>query len=295
MSLLEQQQLEQQRLAESTLRQAAARRKFNQLIKVESVGIEEFQHPNNPELTAKALKVYYSGVYGYILKDMIDDYDFKSLQTFIGGQFDVFIEQVFKDDEENLIFLANRKDALEHQSEIFWNKAKVGQVHDAFISGVDRYTVWLIIEGVRVRMTRDEYSYKFQSDLQLVAMVGDTMQVRIVNLDKEERKVKVSRRVLEADPKTFLKDYKVGGTYGAVVEHLDYENGNGVFVTLSPKGITALAGFPDFKLGKHLQVGSRVNFRVRYVDENRGFIGGTIFDPSMGQVNRAQGANYGKR
>lgn len=274
--------------AEADIREAKRKRKQNFLITAQAVGIETLKRDN---LKIDVLKVYYHGVYGYIPKHLMDDYEFKSLQSFADGEFTFFVEDVFEENGE-VVFLANRKDALVYQAEQFWKKAKVGQRYSAFVSGVDRFNVWLLVNGVRVQMNREEYSYKFTKDLQLEVFIGDVFDVKITEIDVENKKVEVSRKILEEDPRIYLKDYKVGSTYAATVENIDPELG--VFVTLKPKGIVAKAGFPPLQTGRLLREGANVNFKVTWINEDKGFVGGLIIIPRVGQINKALGQSNGR-
>lgn len=274
--------------AEADIREAKRQRKQNFLVTAQAVGIETLKRGS---LKTDVLKLYYNGVYGYIPKNLMDDYEFKSLQSFTGGEYTFFVDDVFEENGE-LVFLANRKDALAYQAEQFWKKAKVGQHYQAFVSGVDRFNVWLLINGVRVQMNRVEYSYKFTKDLQLEIFIGDVFEVQITEIDAENKKVEVSRKILEADPRIYLKDYKVSSTYVATVENIDVERG--VFVTLMPKGVVAKAGFPPLQTGRLLKEGAKVNFKITWIDEEKGLVGGLIIIPRVGQINKALGQNNGR-
>ncbi|MFY0519300.1 hypothetical protein ACOMCU_15955 [Lysinibacillus sp. UGB7] len=285
MTMLEEQLKEKRMYAAAALRDA---RRFKRFITVTSVGVEELERAGTK---IECLKVYFDGVYGYIPKDKIDDYDFRSLFSFVDGEFQVTVEEVISD-EHNSFFIGNRKAALEKQAEMFWNSAKdgqskEGQIYDAFVSGVDKTNIYLIINGVRTRMTKEEYSYSYHSDLREVIAIGDQIEIQIVTINVEEKKLKVSRRVLEADPKTFLSEYKAGGVYAAEVNNINTDVG-GVFVTLKPRGITALAQFPSMRVGQHINVGDKVNFKVSRVDLQSGHIYGHVVIPKVSQISKAR-------
>lgn len=280
MTILEDQLREQRMYAEANLRDA---RRFKRFITVTSVGVEEL---TMADTTVECLKVYYDGIYGYIPKDKMDEYDFRSLYSFVDGEFQVTVEEVISD-EHNSFFIGNRKVALEKQAEMFWNSAKEGQVQDAFVSGIDKTNVYLIISGVRTRMSKEEYSYTYHRDLREVITRGEHIDVRIVSLNAEDKKLKVSRRVLEADPKTFLSEYKPGGLYAAEVNNINSEVG-GVFVTLKPRGISALAQFPSMRVGQHIKEGQKVQFKVSRVDLLTGHIYGHVVIPKVQQIGKAR-------
>ncbi|MEB2280137.1 hypothetical protein LAV73_09025 [Lysinibacillus xylanilyticus] len=279
MTILEEQLREKRMYAEANLRDA---RRFKRFITVTSIGVEELELGGTQ---VECLKVYFDGIYGYIPKDKMDDYEFRSLFSFVDGEFQVNVEEVISDDN-NSFFIGNRKAALEKQAEMFWDTAKVGQVHDAFVSGVDKANVYLIISGVRIRMSKEEYSYTYHRDLREVIARGEHIDVQINTLNVEDKKLKVSRRVLEADPKTFLSEYKAGGIYAAEVNNINTEVG-GVFVTLKPRGISALAQFPSMRVGQHIKEGQKVQFKVSRVDLQTGHIYGHVVIPRVQQIGKA--------
>lgn len=284
MSILEEQLNEKRAYATASLKEA---RRFNRFITVTSVGVESLELAG---YTVECLKVYFDGVYGYIPKDKMDDYEFRSLNAFVDGEFQVFVEQVITD-EHNTFFIGNRKEALTFQADLFWAgaaKRKVeGQIFEAFVSGVDRANVYLIINGVRHRMAKEDYSYSYHRDLRDEVATGSTIEVKITSIDAETKKLTASRRVLEADPRTFLSEYKEGGTYAAEVNNIDFER-NGIFVTLKPRGITALANLPALRVGKHIEVGDTVNFKVTNVDLGKGTIFGRVIVQKVAQMGKAR-------
>lgn len=280
MTMLEDELKEKRMYAEATLKEA---RRFKRFITVTSVGVETLELSTS---SIECLKVYFEGIYGYIPKTKMDDYEFKSLNAFVDGEFEVVVEDVITD-EYSTFFIGNRTEALNIQANLFWNSAKEGQVHNAFVSGVDKTNLYLIISGVRTRMPKEEYSYSYYRDLREVIPRGERIEVKITSLDTEEKKIKVSRRILEADPKTFLSEYKQGGTYAAEVNNISTEVG-GVFVSLKPRGISALAQFPSMRIGQHLNEGENVSFKVSRVDLETGHIYGHLVLPKAHQIGKAR-------
>lgn len=281
MAILSEQLKEQRMYAEAQLKNA---RNFNRFITVKSIGIEPLELGGQ---TIECLKVYYEGVYGYIPKDRMDDYEFRSLYSFVNGEFQVTVETIISDDHDTF-FIGNRKAALQKQEELFWKSAKKGQLHNAFVSGVDKTNLYLIVNGVRIRMPKEEYSYSYHHDLREVVAIGETMNVCITSINNEEQKLEVSRRVLEVDPSKHLSQYKVGGVYACEINNIDFERAS-VFVTLEPHGITALAKMPALRIGQHLKVGDKqLSFKVNRVDLDKGHIFGHIIVPKVAQIAKAR-------
>ncbi|MER2005879.1 MAG: S1 RNA-binding domain-containing protein [Psychrobacillus sp.] len=269
------------------IKEAYRQREKKHVFTAKAIGIEKLELNGHKQ---EVLKLYYNGVYGYIPKSLMDDYDFRSLQSFVGAEFDFVVTQLIEEAGERL-FLGNRKLALEYQAEKFWRNAKEAQRFEAFVSGVDRFNVYVLIQGVRTRLSREDYSHVYEPDLQNVVFIGDTIEVAITELDKENKKVEVSRKVLEEDPMSYLREYKVKGSYQGTIINIDIDNG--IFVRLEPRGLIARAGFPPGMKSSILEVGTQVNFKVTNILEKKGHIHGIIIIPRTGQLNRAKGRVYG--
>lgn len=284
MSVLDQQLKEQRLFAESRLREAKT---FKRYLEVEVIGIEPLEFAGQ---SMECAKVYYDGLYGFIPKDKVDDYEFHSLDSFIGSSVEVIVDDIITDDFQT-IFLANRTEALKIKSDLFWKNGRVGDVVPAFISGVDKVNAYLIVNGIRVRMPKMEYSFHYVEDMREQVRRGDTIDVKITAIDAEEKKIRVSRRALEADPRILLKEYKEGGRYAAIVNNFDYEN-DAIFVSLLPHKVSARAKFPAVRVGQHIEKGDSVSFHISNIDLERGFVHGRIIVPKVGQIGQARGKGF---
>lgn len=270
------------------IRDAYRNREKKQIFTAKAVGIEKLELGGRNQ---DVLKLFYRGIYGYIPKSLMDDYDFRSLQSFVGAEFDLVVTELIDGADDQRIFIGNRKLALEYQAEKFWRTAKEGQRYEAFVSGVDTYHVYLLIKGVRTRLSRLDYSHTFHTDLQSVVFIGETLEVALTNVDIENQKLEVSRKVLEVNPMSYLKEYKVKGSYQGKIINMDIDNG--IFVSLEPRGLVALAGFPPGMRSGLLEIGNTVNFKIMNILESKGYIHGIIIDTKASQLNRARGHIHG--
>lgn len=269
------------------IREAYRQREKKHVFTAKAVGIEKLELRGRKQ---EVLKLYHDGIYGFIPKTLMDDYDFRSLQSFVGAEFDLVVTDLIDEDGERM-FVGDRKLALEYQAEKFWRSAKVGQIHEAFVSGVDTYNVYLLIQGVRTRLNREDYSHVFQPDLQDVVFIGDTLEVAITEIDKENQKIEVSHKILEVNPMSYLKEYKKGGSYQGTIVNIDIDNG--IFVSLEPRGLVARAGFPPGTKSGLLEIGGKVNFKITNILENKGHIHGIVIVVRGAKSNRARGRIHG--
>lgn len=232
--------------------------RVSKVLYAEAVGLENLSFGNKKE---EMLKLNYKGVYGYLPKSRIDNYEFKGLTHFLGKEFEFVVETV---DMEGHWFLANRIQALEVSAKRFWKSAKVGQVLVGFIRGMDVSRLYLLVEGVPTIMRREDVSYSFIEDMRTEFEIGDTINVKITKLEAptEENKdgvLEVSAKVLEKDPWGQISHYKEGSSYSGTITKIHPLHG--VFLELVP-GLTVRTNFPPNANPTVLQKGKKITVKL---------------------------------
>lgn len=230
-----------------------------------ATGLEELAFGN---LKMECLKLNFNGVYGYLPKDRIDDYEFKSLQFFIGKYFEFVVEEVLIDKEQTVgTFVANRKKALVINAKNFWKTAKVGQIYESFIRGIDQVHLYLLIEGVPVILHRDEVGYSFYEDLRQEFEIGDSIDVKIIGLthptEDSEGKVVVSAKVLAQDPWLKIKHFHEKMTYLGTI--LRVHPVHGLFIELE-HGMNVRTNLPAGGMSRVFKPGDEINVRILSID-----------------------------
>lgn len=276
------------------------------VLTAKAIGIEYFELG---ELKQECLKLNYNGIYGYLPTSFIDTYEFRGIQNFVGKTFEFVVSYVSFEDQ---IFAANRIMALEKSAKRLWKNGKPGDIYPAFVRGVDRYHVYLLVSGVPTRMHRDEFSYVFSDDLREEIFIGETIDVKVLEINKpnpdlaiegdeptaEEKRaiegnISVSKKALEVDPMSFINEYKEKSTYlGTITKiHVDH----GIFISLEPRGITVRSGFPPGSNGARLQVGDEVNFKIQDINVKERRIKGLIITPNQNYKNKSNRSyQYGR-
>ncbi len=282
----EQQFIETRTFAMSSLYEA---KNLNRYLRVECIGNEELTLGKESTL---CLKVVFENIFGYIPLDLVDEYNYKSLDSFTNKQFDVMIKDIITTDTnlyDGVFFVADRKAANAMKVEQFWKRVETGQIYDALVTGVDSMFVFLNVHGVKLRMHKSDYSHTYIHDLNSEISLNETpsIRVRIMEVDKEKRDVHISKKALEMDPIQAIGTYKPGGTYGATINNIDLDR-KVIFVTLKPYGLTALAQLPTANVARHIKNGSEVLFKVVDVDVAKGHVRGRISLPYMGQIARSE-------
>ncbi|MFC5449130.1 30S ribosomal protein S1 [Paenibacillus aestuarii] len=273
--------------------------KIKGVLYAQAIGIEEI--PVNGKIQ-ECLKLNYQGNYGYLPPDLIDEYDFRGLQGFLGKEFEFVVQHV---DLESHLFVANRKEALTILAQKFWKTAKEGEVYEAFVRGVDPYNLYVIVNGVRAKLYRDEFSYSFVEDLREEVEIGDIIHVKITKLVKPGQKFKrmsrgkeieaiadergyleLSSRLLENDPWTNIVNYKEGATYLGTITKVHMEHG--LFIQLEP-GLVVRTNFPPNSRGALLRRGRQVNVKLVVIDAKMKSMKALVITPKKGVGEKSFG------
>jgi small subunit ribosomal protein S1 len=265
-----------------------------------AIGIESIPVGKKEE---ECLKLNYDGVFGYLPISLIDEYEFKGLQNFLGKEFEFVVQSV---DLDNHLFVGNRIEALKVLAQKFWKSARAGDTYDAFVRGVDPFNLYLIVDGVRTKLYRDEYSYSFVEDLRTEVEIGDIIPVKILKLVKPGQKFKkpnikgeevdaeageqgyleVSSRVLKQDPWNNIVNYRERATYLGTITKIHMEHG--LFIELEgTPGLILRTNFPPNSSGQRFKKGHKVNVKLLEINVKRRLIKGIVINPkqSVGEKN----------
>jgi len=165
-------------------------------------------------------------------------------------------------DRESETFAGSRIAAIEHLQGLSWDRLRPDLKVEAKIIRVGSRSLKLDIGAIEVDMPVDEVSYEWIDSLRDRFEVGDVIRVKIVELDKENKMLKVSHKQLLPNPwpdctRRYQKGTRVTGRVSGVVEY-------GVFVNLEP-GVDALCPQPEPKVGR-VKKGDKVLVNVSNVD-----------------------------
>lgn len=256
------QSINEEQLAWADLRESM---RVNKVLYAETVGLETLVFGDKKE---EMLKLNYKGVYGYLPKSRIDNYDFKGLHHFLGKEFEFVVESI---DQEGQWFLANRIKALEVSAKRFWRVAKEGMVVVGFIRGIDMANLYLLVEGVPTVLNKREVSYSYIEDMRDEFEIGDTITVKILKAvppseENENGVLEVSARVLEKDPWHQITHFKEGSSYTGTITKVHPEHG--VFLELVP-GLTVRTNFPPNATPEMLQKGKKITVKLLEINHEQ--------------------------
>ncbi|MEZ4240210.1 MAG: S1 RNA-binding domain-containing protein [Myxococcota bacterium] len=146
-----------------------------------------------------------------------------------------------------------------------WGRLAEGQQHRGIIRSVQPFGMFVDIGGVDGLVPKREISWASVDDPRTVVKQGQAVEVVILEIDHEHRKLTLSARALEDDPWTSLGlQFHEGGVYpGTVVRAEPY----GVFVELTP-GLTGLVHVSKLPGGAPA-VGTALDVRLLAIDLER--------------------------
>ncbi|MCM3130141.1 MULTISPECIES: hypothetical protein [unclassified Paenibacillus] len=255
----------EEQLAWADLRES---HRVNQVLYAEAVGLETLVFGEKRE---EMLKLCYKGVYGYLPKTRIDNYEFKGLHHFLGKEFEFVVESIDREDGESHWFLANRIVALDVSAKRFWRVAKEGFVAVGFIRGMDVSNLYLLVEGVPVVLNKKEISWSFIEDCRLEFEIGDTIDVKVLKAEAPTAEnpnglLEVSAKALLPDPWHKIAHFKEGSSYSGTITKIHSEHG--VFIELVP-GLTVRTNFPPNASPDVLQKGKKVSIKVLEINHQQ--------------------------
>lgn len=256
--------INEKNLAWADVREAA---RTNRILTAFAIGIETKTYE---DINVDCLKVDFNGIYGYIPKQMLDNYDLKGMQMYMGTEVEFCVTHAIKDENSTTgLFMGSRVKALNVKAAAFRASAQVGDIYSAFISGVDDGRLYLVVDGVRTQISRREVSYAFIEDLREYFQIGDTIDVKITEYTKgdsqKEDKLVVDGRVHEIDPWENAVNYTVGSYYFGVIKRIHAEHGFFIELADSP-GLIVRSNIPAYS-GKLLyKVGDTIRVRIQEID-----------------------------
>ena len=175
------------------------------------------------------------------------------MMTYLGQEIEFIITEINLEDE---MFIATRKPIIEKQEKEFWESIKEGDIIEVIIRRVyhsrkddDIRQAGFIVDkdGIEGYLPIRELAHGYVEDITSILQPGDKTKVKVLWVNKEEKKYAVSRKALIEDPWPTLAGKIVkNGTYlGRVTGVMPY----GVFVEIKP-GVYALCshmrfGYPE--------------------------------------------------
>ena len=208
--------------------------------------------------------------------------DFKGVRIFIPASqlSDRFIKDItpFKGKKVTVLIteMANRRRVVgscralieeekEKKSEAFWSEAEIGREYTGTVKNLTKFGAFVDLGGVDGLVHISELSWKRIDDPSEVLKVDDEVHVRILDLDKEKKKISLGYRKMEDNPWYNIENkYHVGDIItGTVLRMVPF----GVFVELEEgvEGLVHISQISSVRIGRPdevLSVGQQVEMKI---------------------------------
>jgi len=155
------------------------------------------------------------------------------------------------------------------KEEEFWNNIEVGKEYTGTVKSLTKFGAFVDLGGVDGLIHLSELSWKKINDPSEVLKVGDTVTVRVIDFDKENRRISLGYRKAEDNPWYKIEErYHVGDVVtGTVLRLVPF----GVFVELEEgvEGLVHISQISNVRLNKPdevLSVGQKVEMKVMEVN-----------------------------
>ena len=152
-----------------------------------------------------------------------------------------FLFQIVRLSKPKQNFIVSRKDALKVEKELkrekVWETLKVGETVKGRVKSIADFGAFIDVGGIDGLLHIGDMSWRKINHPSEIVAVGNTVEVMVLNIDKQAKRLSLGMKQLTADPWNDIQErFPVGSTAkGKIVNIQNY----GVFVELD-KGIEGL-------------------------------------------------------
>lgn len=193
--------------------------------------------------------------------------------------------QVAKVDRADRNIILTRRALVEQEEakagEKTWEELAQGQIREGTVRSIMPYGAFIDLGGVDGLLHVSAMSHTRVTDPKKIVKEGDKVQVMVLSVDKEKKKVSLGLKQLSKDPwETAVNDFPVGTTVtGPVKKIMEF----GAFVELAP-GVEGLVHISQVstkrigRVGEVLKEGQSVQAKVLNIDMEKKRISLSIAD-----------------
>lgn len=205
----------------------------------------EALHEKDKEITVKVadavnggLIAFFKEIRGFIPASQLSDRFVKNLKPYVGQDLRVKVIEINKH-KKRAVFSHKEFAVIEKQAarDEFWGSVAVGAVVKGEVKRITNFGAFVDIGGMDGLVHVTEMSWGRIKPVSEFVRVGEVIDVKIIDANKDENKISLSIKQLNKEPWVDFEDkYQINGIYeGKVVNLTDF----GAFVELEP-GIEGL-------------------------------------------------------
>lgn len=191
------------------------------------------------EVKEKGLVSYYNGVRIFIPASQIDTKYVEDKENLVGNTLTVRLIDFSRDNLSKIV--ASRRIILEEikseKEKLTWDSLHEGDIVKAEIKRFTKFGAFAEINGIDGLIHLSQLSWKHVNSCEEILNIGEIVDVKILSLDKDQKKLSLSIKALTPEPWSIVNEkYSVNSAVlGKVVRINDF----GAFVELEP-GIDGL-------------------------------------------------------
>ena len=223
------------------------------------------------EKTKGGLKVMLDGVEAFLPGSQVDSRPMQNLDAFIGKDIETKIIKCVR--RRNNVVLSRKVITDEVVGKLkaeTFSKIDVGYIVDGTVKNLTEYGAFVDIGGIDGLLHVTDMSWGRLQNPSDAVKAGETIQVKILKIDREKEKISLGLKQLVPDPwSSVIEIYPVGGRFhGRVSSVTEY----GAFVELEPgvEGLVHVSEMSWSKRSKHpksiCNVGDTVEVQILGVD-----------------------------
>jgi len=195
---------------------------------------------------------------------------------YVGLKTSFYIERLYHHSKVNIV--VNRRDWLEDENnrkrEEFFQKTEIGDEVEGVVKTFTSFGAFIDLGGFDGLLHINDMSWGHINSPKEIVSIGDTIQVKVIRLDPEERKINLSLKHFSEDPWTHFEDHYRSGDVvkGKVTKLTDF----GAFIEIEA-GIEGLAHISEMSWVKKirhpkelLQVNDNVETKILSYDIQQG-------------------------
>ncbi len=240
------------------------------------------------------------GIRAFIPASQMSSAYIENLQDFKGKTMEVKIIELEKEGKKLVLSRkAIEKEANEAKGNLVWDELKKGDMRKGVVTRLAKFGAFVDLGGVDGLIHISELSWKRVQDPAEVVSVGQELEVRIIDLDREKGRISLGLKAAAGNPwNNISSTYKINDIVeGTVVRIMEF----GAFVQL-PSGIDGLVHLSEIsedrieKVSDVLKVGDVVKVKIGDINEKDRRISLSIkeaLDKSYGDLSKYNGEEQG--
>ncbi|MGH4123066.1 MAG: 30S ribosomal protein S1 [Clostridium sp.] len=240
------------------------------------------------------------GIRAFIPASQMSSAYIENLQDFKGKTMEVKIIELDKENKKLVLSRkAIEKEANEAKGNLVWDELKKGDMRKGVVTRLAKFGAFVDLGGVDGLIHISELSWKRVQDPSEVVSVGEELEVRVIDLDREKGRISLGLKAAAGNPwNNISSTYKTNDIVeGTVVRIMDF----GAFVQL-PSGIDGLVHLSEIsedrieKVSDVLKVGDVVKVKIGDINEKDRRISLSIkeaLDKSYGDLSQYNGEEQG--